>query len=178
MAEDREELVRRHEAPLRRTLRARLRHEPGFGESDVDNVLQQTWLKLLEEDSRRLRAYDPARPILPFLLGVAMNACRDYLKKERLRRGNAGGEALDWLEAPHKDEADLEALRKALAGLPPRDRLLMTWVDRDGLSHARAARLLGLAPGSIGTLIARAHARLRELLEKSEIPVKRRPDRS
>lgn len=153
---DWEGLVRTHQEALKASVRRRLRFERGFGESDVENVMQQAWLALLEDGERRLKAYDPSRPLLPFLLGVAMNACRDYLKKERLRRQ---GSPLGEIEAGRVPD-----LREALSALPPRDRLLLEWVDLAEMPHREVARLLGVAPNSVSVLAARAREKLKTLL--------------
>lgn len=156
---DWEGLVRTHQETLKASVRRRLRFERGFGESDVENVMQQAWLNLLEDGERRLKAYDPARPLLPFLLGVAMNACRDVLKKERLRRRTS---SLPEIEA--KGGPDMSALREAMSELPPRERLLLEWVDLAELPHKEVARLLGVAPNSVSVLAERARQKLKTLL--------------
>ena len=67
------------------------------------------------------------------------------------------------LEAREQDEA----VRRALAGLNERDRdVLLLWDA--GLNYADIAKQTGLAPGAIGTTLARARKRLVEMYEESE----------
>ncbi len=163
-------LVRRHAPPLRELIRRYASGRRGFGPDDVENVFQQAWLRLLEEGGSRLQAYDPARPFLPFLLGVGLNACRDYLKAERLRRPPAG-EAPDVpalgagpSEAAMGEEAR-QALRRALSALPARERLVLEWVDADGMTFREAAGLLGMPLSSCRDLVMEARRRLRRQVE-------------
>jgi RNA polymerase sigma-70 factor (ECF subfamily) len=155
-------LFTRHAPLLRRVLARRL--GAGFGTQDTDNVLQQAWLNLLEEDSRRLRRYDPSRPLAPFLIGVVLNACRDYRKAERLRKP---GSPLPDLAQPAPSAAT-EEVREGLQALEPRDRLLLDLVELQGMSYREVARILGVAEGSVGSLTTRARTRLREILGKRE----------
>lgn len=58
---------------------------------------------------------------------------------------------------------DLDAalsVRAALATLPPRDRLVLL-LRGQGASYAEIGEAIGMAPGSVGTVLARATRRLR-----------------
>lgn len=52
-------------------------------------------------------------------------------------------------------------VRRALADLPERSRLCLL-LRHAGLSYAEVAEAIGVAPGSVGTLLARAEERFRE----------------
>ncbi len=59
----------------------------------------------------------------------------------------------------------------ALAGLPPEQRLVLVAVCVDGLSYKEAAELLEIPVGTVMSRLARARARLHELvLEEEEGP--------
>lgn len=166
-------LARRHAAAMREALRRRLAAERGFGPEDVENVFQQAWLGLIEDGGRRLRVWDPRRPLAPFLIGVALNACRDYLKRERLRRAPSEP-LLSWAGAveeagPLESAEAREALARALQALAPRERMILEWTVLQALSHRQVATMLGVSGRSVATLVLRARRRLGELLKKGKI---------
>lgn len=162
-------LVLRHGPVLRAALRRRLASAGGFGPEDVENAMQQAWLRVFEEGSRRLRAYDPGRPLVPFLVAVALNACRDYLKVERRKRRAppyvlaAGPEPAP--EDALEGEEARQAVRDALEGMDRDERMILEWVDQQELTQAEAAALLDLPFRKAGTLLERARKNLRKRLE-------------
>ena len=54
---------------------------------------------------------------------------------------------------------DAERMHEALAAIPPRDRLLVTWIE-EGWTYRAIARVLALRENSIGPLLKRARERL------------------
>jgi RNA polymerase sigma-70 factor (ECF subfamily) len=74
--------------------------------------------------------------------------------------------------------ADEHARRlwQAVAALPSGERTAVMLHYRDGLAIGEVARALGVAPGTIKTLLFRARRHLREQLESSHTaPVETRP---
>ncbi len=68
---------------------------------------------------------------------------------------------------PGRRAASLELrdeLREALAGLPERQRLVVTLRDVEGFSSEEVCELLGLSPGNERVLLHRGRTRLRTLL--------------
>jgi RNA polymerase sigma factor (sigma-70 family) len=68
-------------------------------------------------------------------------------------------DAHDTLESQERRHA----VRRALALLPKRDRVAML-MREEGFTHREIADAVGTTTGSVGTLIARAHARLAQSL--------------
>jgi RNA polymerase sigma-70 factor (ECF subfamily) len=160
-------LVDRHGAYLRRLILHRLGRIPG---ADPDAVFQDLWVALLEDGSRRLRRYDPARLLAPYLAAIALNLCRDHLRQRRpgALAGEAGFDPVDPAVGPaSRSDRREEAARgqAALAGLSARERAAFALVELEGLSYAEAGRVLGLAEGSVGSLLTRARERLRKSLD-------------
>jgi RNA polymerase sigma-70 factor (ECF subfamily) len=123
---------------------------------------------LAQEVFVRALRHDPDRP-RAWLFRVAANLARDeartVLRRKRhlaLLRNEAEGES----EAPAPDEAVLAEerlgqMRRALDALSERDReVLLLWDC--GLSYREIAEVTDLAPGAIGTTLARARRRLVE----------------
>ena len=96
---------------------------------------------------------------------VALNLGFNALRARRRRQGyeQAGGQ--DWLqqtEAPQPeqaatDRARAERVRSTLAQLPDREAQLLI-LRHSGYSYQEIATALKIAPGSVGTLLARAEA--------------------
>jgi len=110
----------------------------------------------------RLRA---AGDLEPWLYRVAVNAGLDAVRSSTRRRRHedaAGAERLR-LAAPDNALADIlrrercARVRSVLAGLKPRDAELLL-LRADGLAYREIAEALGIQPGSVGTLLARAEA--------------------
>ena len=143
-----------------------------------EDVLQEAFVKLAE-------AAVLARPdeeVAAWLRRVALNLGANYLRGERrLQRRLELAGRLELAEP--RPEADgpagaverreqAEAVRRALAELPERQRDCLL-LRHSGHSYAEIAAALGLAPGSVGVLLARAERAFRaRYLERShyELP--------
>ena len=62
-------------------------------------------------------------------------------------------------------------LERALAALPAITRSVVWLHDVEGYTHGEIARLLGRTASFSKSQLARAHVRLRELLEPAQLPV-------
>ncbi|HEV7808848.1 MAG TPA: sigma-70 family RNA polymerase sigma factor [Solirubrobacteraceae bacterium] len=150
-------LVRRFDRRLRAIARS-YRLAP----SDVDDVVQATWLSLLE-DIRRVR--EPAA-IAGWLETVARrNAMRQCYSRNREtlsddpRLGDqphSSDPAANVLAAERR-----AALAGAMAALPGRhSQLMMVLLDRPALGYRQVSELLSMPVGSIGPIRARSLVRL------------------
>ena len=103
--------------------------------------------------------------LAPWLYRVATNAGLDAIRSNarRRRREDASGvaplhaaPAADALEEMLRRER-CERVREVLNSLKPRDAQLLL-LRADGLAYRQLAEALGVQPGSVGTLLARAEA--------------------
>jgi RNA polymerase sigma-70 factor (ECF subfamily) len=103
-------------------------------------------------------------PLRPWLYRVAIHLGQNALRSDRRRRTREDVVARDpsRREAAHADlleaanrAAERNAVRRALMGLSDRHRECLV-LRSEGLSYAEVAAALGVAPGSVGTLLARA----------------------
>jgi RNA polymerase sigma factor (sigma-70 family) len=140
-------------------------------ESDAADVVQTTWMRLIEHIDR-LR--HPER-VGSWLAATARNEClRSLAVRKRFVFANEDG-VFDGPadDEPEVDEALLaqeraEIVREAMAHLPGRWQRLMELLMADPpVSYAEISDQLGLPVGSIGPTRARCLARLRTLLEAS-----------
>ena len=138
-----------------------------LGDADADDVAQLTWLRAVEHIGR-LR--DPHR----FGAWVGTTARHECLAVLRGRRRvvPTADEVQRPLFAQHADpeETELaaerrEAVRAALAALPPRQRTLLRLLHSDSSpSYDAIGSALGMPVGSIGPTRGRALERLRQEL--------------
>jgi RNA polymerase sigma-70 factor, ECF subfamily len=124
------------------------------GDGDVaEDIAQEAFVRLLRQEL-------PEKEVRPWLFTVAMNLVRDRARKTE-RRQRLLTTAPDLVtRAPLPDE-DMEraeritAVRTVLDRIPERDRQLLL-MREEGFKYDEIARVIGVAPASVGTLIARA----------------------
>jgi RNA polymerase sigma factor (sigma-70 family) len=163
--------ARAHEAIYRRcerqvyTLIRRLVPRPAI----ADELLQETFVEIL----RSIREYSGQGSFAGWVRSIAVNKCLMYLRSPWHR-------SLMFIEDEATDGAtelqdkapgiDVEAqartdLERALAALPPLTRSIVWLHDVEGYTHGEIARLLGRTTSFSKSQLARAHERLRQLLD-------------
>jgi RNA polymerase sigma-70 factor (ECF subfamily) len=140
----------------------------------MDDVLQDAYLKAF----RALPAFREGASMGTWLYRIVYNACIDELRRTKRRPDPIDTREPDWdrpTAAPGPDAlaAGTRTLR-ALAALPDDQRVTMVLVDGEGFSHADAARILRVAPGTVGSRLSRARAHMRRVLQNDV----RRSDRT
>ncbi len=148
-------------ASLHRYLARRL------GASAADDLAAETFAVAFRSWNR----LDPARPVRPWLYGIAANLVRHHWRRERrmLRAyARTGVDPVLAEEDEAVDRADAEVrhreLAEALAALRPDEReilLLHAWAD---LTDAEIATALALPVGTIKSRLSRTRERLRNQL--------------
>lgn len=123
-----------------------------------------------------IRRYDPDRPFGAWLRTIALNKCRDWSRRRRVRRVVRGVMGLDAPEAMTvgdptpgaEDRADrrrdVERLNRALIELPDGQRAPLLLAVLENRSHAEIGRILGLSSKAVELRIARARRALRDRL--------------
>jgi RNA polymerase sigma-70 factor (ECF subfamily) len=121
----------------------------------ADDVAQEAFVRLYQ------RGEMPAMPV-PWLVSVAHNLVRDEFRRTERRRRLLGAPR-DPPPAPPQPDAELlrgeraARVRAVLATLSSRQRQLLL-LRHEGRTYEEIAEILQLAPGSVGTLLARATA--------------------
>ena len=143
----------------------RFLHRKVWDEERARDLAQEAFVRALREEPDKPR---------PFLFAVAANLARDEARtvirrKKHLALIQGGMEEA----APADIESEMirtergERVRVALESLTERDReVLLLWDG--GMSYTEIAAETGLAPGAVGTTLARARKRLVDLYEKTE----------
>ena len=127
---------------------------------------------------------------------IAINACLSHLRKQRLRKhasldapagpgsgrggragrsGHAGQRMSQSLRGREPEPGSriesaetLECLDRAMAGIDPDQRVLLSLRDVRGLDYARIADVLGVPVGTVKSRLFRARAALREAMEEAQ----------
>jgi RNA polymerase sigma-70 factor (ECF subfamily) len=146
----------------------------------AEEVVQETFLKLW----RQPKAYQPARGrLLPWLLGVAHHHAVDMLRRRQLEQrhratsngdgtaagledlGLASADSDPQLRAGGFDQSD--AIGRALAELPPEQRLPLELAYYRGMTQFEVATLLSVPLGTIKTRMRLGLQQLRKVPELS-----------
>jgi RNA polymerase sigma-70 factor (ECF subfamily) len=150
----------------------------GLGREEVEDAVQETFLRAL----RDLGRYDPARPLRGWVLGIARNVAVDRCRRADVRAATplddaalaSGGPAGDE-EASRVERAAL--VGRALAALEPEQRAALALRHVDGVTMEELALALDCSvPTARARLRAAAHllaAALRRLapdLDPREVP--------
>lgn len=126
------------------------------GDPDAaEDVAQEAFMRLARHPL-------PEEEVRPWLFTVATNLVRDRARKsDRHRRlqGRVPGTqpAVPPDVAAERNER-IRRVRAALERVPERDRVMLL-MREEGFKYDEIARAVGIAPGSVGTLLARAAGR-------------------
>ncbi|HPF41674.1 MAG TPA: sigma-70 family RNA polymerase sigma factor [Phycisphaerae bacterium] len=152
-------LVRRHQE---RVLTLAFRF---LGRWDAaEDVCQDVFLRIFQKAG----AYRPDAQFTTWLYRIVANRCWDHRRKssrEPLAQADpdAAVSRSDGASRVDREERQ-EAIRRAVAALPDRQRLALVMHRFEGLSHAAIAEATGWSVGAVESCIVRAYASLRERL--------------
>jgi RNA polymerase sigma-70 factor (ECF subfamily) len=168
------ELVRRWELPLRR-LATRLLGDVHRAE----DLTQEAFARIFA----RRRDFDPAARFSTWVWRIAVNLCRDELRRRERRReiAWAGDEAGEDVPSPSPANGQTpaeaaatneraEAVRRALLRLPEPYRLVVALRHYEGLRFHEVAQVLGIPEGTVKSRMAEALDRLQTDLRPWAIP--------
>lgn len=126
----------------------------------ADDVAQESFVRL------HARGSMPDNPAA-WLVSVANNIVRDERRTSQRRRrlltswmgGEEQGQRTPPTDARVLEGEQTSGVRRALESLRPRDQRMLI-LRHEGFSYREIAEALGVAPGSVGTLLVRATAAL------------------
>jgi len=137
----------------------------------AEEVFQDVFVEVL----RSMKSYSGSGSLAGWIRTIAVNKCMMYLRSPWHR-------SLFWLDAQQDDEspaitltdgatltelhvASQRDLERALANLPAITRSVVWLHDVEGYTHGEIAQALGRTVSFSKSQLARAHIRLREMLE-------------
>ncbi len=129
--------------------------------AQAEEIAADVFCKVSQRGRMALGGEDPA----PWLYRVATNAGLDALRSTTRRRRREEAAGVETLRVASRDNAldgvlreeRCARVREILGALKPRDAQLLL-LRAEGLAYRELAEALGVQPGSVGTLLARAEA--------------------
>lgn len=145
----------------------------GWGQRDAAAMAQDAaadvFAHLLEHDRRVLASFGGRSSLATWLRVVTRRRTGRLLRAaSRREAGELPSEGLAAEQPSPSDVATVSErdalVREQVAQLAPRDRLALQLFYEGGRSYREVAEALDLPPENVGTLLARARARLKRLL--------------
>jgi RNA polymerase sigma-70 factor (ECF subfamily) len=150
-------------------------------DAEAEDAVQDTFLRVFE----RIDRYRSESSFETWLVAVAVNVCRDRLRRRKVRRAlsleslaHGPGGVGRWLARPVGRDEDPSAamqhreqhhgLWALVDRLDERQRLALILRYRYGLSCAEVAEVLGLSIGTVYVYLSRGRQELRALIEARE----------
>lgn len=159
------QLLQRYRQPVYRLVHASL----GDG-AEAQDVTQEVFVSAFAALDR----YDPDRPLLHWLRRIALNKCRDWIRRRRVRAFFFTAPPLDEVldmgdnavatDVALADRAELARVAGAIARLPTRQREVLLLRTVEQLTQAEVSQLLGISEKAVETRLYRARQSLRERL--------------
>jgi len=163
-------IVARH-GPLALRVAARMAPDRQSAEDIAQEAMFRVWRRADEFDARRAR-------FTTWLYRIVVNLCIDSRRRPRPAPLPEGYDPVDpaaSASAAVEIDERRAALARAIDELPSGQRAALTLVYDEGLSGAEAARVLGVSIKAVERLLARARARLRDILaadcERSKVSI-------
>jgi RNA polymerase sigma-70 factor (ECF subfamily) len=162
-----EELVRRHQAPVRGFLRAVC-----YDRSAIDDLAQETFLRAIKHAGR----FDPKYPMRGWLLTIARRLSINHGQKQKRRRPAAGIEPDQLqtnttqgpssnLEQQEQQALTRDAVHAAMGRLSEPQRVTIAMHYQQGLPLDQIATALEMPVGTVKSHLHRGRQRMKELLE-------------
>ncbi len=145
-------------------------------QKEAEDLFQDTWLRIAKYLAHHTIDKDNCRT---WIMTITSNLYRDRLRKKHVRkafsfqRSNSGGQTETHFEKPmwgektsmENDSKHLEvkmALSTALAGLPPRQRLIFVLKEIEGFKYSEISEMLKVPEGTVKSIMHRAVRKLRK----------------
>lgn len=159
-------LMRRHREAVFRLARLH-----AGDESEALDLTQEAFIAAFAA----LRRFDPDRPFRTWILRIALNKCRDWGRRRKVRRLLTFTRPIDEAfmvadpepnpEAALQSAAAIAHIQRAIQGLSANLKEPLILCAIEGMSQDEAAVLLGVSRKTIETRIYRARQKLSALLE-------------
>ena len=144
----------------------------GYDRSRAEELVSETFARVIAG----MPYFRGQSTFKTWIFRIALNVIADWLKKESRTTTSpldedpsSRGAALDDLEQRERDQT----VRDAYAALGPNERMVLTLIASEGLTHPEAAALLGVAEGTMWSRYARARIAFADELRKRSVTAER-----
>ena len=128
-------------------------------ESDAQDAVQEAWLRA----TNALKTFRRESKLSTWLVGIALNCCRERLKVARRETPNT--EPCETADTKKPTAALRVDLERALAQVADGYREVILLHDVEGYTHQEIATMLAIDVGTSKSQLSRARAALRALLD-------------
>lgn len=139
--------------------------------AEAEDVTQETFLRAW----KMLPKWEPKAKFSTWACGVALNLCRDRLRKKKPVLMDEMPERVDGSQRPEEALSSAQAkaeIEARIADLPDRQREAITLCALEGLGNKEAAEAMDVSVHALEGLLGRARRTLRTVLgEKNEAGV-------
>jgi RNA polymerase sigma-70 factor, ECF subfamily len=131
--------------------------------SRADDLVQETILRAWQNQDR----FEPGSNLGAWLFTILRNLFYSHLRRMKREVADSDGSYAAQLRTAPDQEASVivKDMWRALGELPPDQREALLLVGAEGMSYDEAARICGVAVGTIKSRVNRARRRLAEHLE-------------
>jgi RNA polymerase sigma-70 factor, ECF subfamily len=131
--------------------------------SRADDLVQETILRAWQNQDR----FEPGSNLGAWLFTILRNLFYSHLRRMKREVADSEGSYAAQLRTAPDQEASVivKDMWRALGELPPDQREALLLVGAEGMSYDEAARICGVAVGTIKSRVNRARRRLAEHLE-------------
>jgi RNA polymerase sigma-70 factor, ECF subfamily len=132
---------------------------------DAEDIVQDSFIRALE----RIRTFDARRPFRPWLYRIVVNQALNLRRGRAVRRTEVlHDDIAATTPSPATDTENAllrERLRRALDGLPERQRTIVQLAELEELSSTEIAGILDIPAGTVRWHLHQARHALRAVLE-------------
>lgn len=130
---------------------------------DVEDVVQEILISV----HKARHTYDPARPLLPWLMGITQFRVTDHLRKAYRGVQRHQVDIADYenvLEAVTETGSDNESVDRLLGDVAERERNILTLMHVEGYTAKQVGARMGMKESAVKVAAHRALKKLREKL--------------
>ena len=159
-----EQIIKRYESRVM-TLAVRLLG----GRDDAPDAAQEVFLRAF----KYLHRVDTRKPLEPWLFRIAVNVCRDLMRRRAQRQATfVDADPAEPIDQSNDPCAGLERkqqrvmLQRALERLPEKERLAIVLRDVEGLTTAEVAEILRSSETTVRSQISRGRLKLKSAVDR------------
>jgi RNA polymerase sigma-70 factor (ECF subfamily) len=129
---------------------------------DAEDITQEVLTRVV----RSLSCWDQSRPLRPWVMGIAVNRCKTFLRQRSrgIRACTLVEDVPEHRTVPERDDELAAALRAGLAELRPEYRSVVVMFYDQQMSLEEISQALGRPVGTIKTWLHRARGQLGRFL--------------